>query len=279
MQRPLLQTLPEAQVTPEQRFSTHWPLTQTWLPEHCTLAQASAAEQVVLHASPDGQLMVLQLLSLVHLPLLLSQNCPEEQVTPLHGAGKHPATQLPWMQVSSLEQVLPAHRSVTGTQASWQVMPPILPAPPPGPGGPAEPPLPVAVVVPPLPVGPDLPPVPDAAEPPCPVTLPAPPVPAPPVPVCDDDELPQLTSTIAVSSSAADWDDRARTRGRVMLPPGAQWRRRGRRLGKNSAVVGQCPAAALGATPRAADPLPAIFLLRIRSIAAESSSTLTGLTT
>ena len=29
MQRPLLQTLPAAQVTPEQRFSTHWPLTQT----------------------------------------------------------------------------------------------------------------------------------------------------------------------------------------------------------------------------------------------------------
>ena len=29
MQRPLLQTLPAAQVTPEQRFSTHWPPTQT----------------------------------------------------------------------------------------------------------------------------------------------------------------------------------------------------------------------------------------------------------
>ena len=118
MQRPLLQTLPAAQVTPEQRFSTHWPLTQTWLPEHWTLAQGSAAVQVVLQASPDGQLMVLQLLSLVHFPLLLSQNCPEAQVTPLHGAGKHPATQLPPMQVSSLAQLLPAQRSVTGTQAS-----------------------------------------------------------------------------------------------------------------------------------------------------------------
>jgi hypothetical protein len=29
MQRPLLQTLPAAQVTPEQRFSTHSPPTQT----------------------------------------------------------------------------------------------------------------------------------------------------------------------------------------------------------------------------------------------------------
>jgi hypothetical protein len=29
MQRPLLQTLPAAQLTPEQRFVTHWPLTQT----------------------------------------------------------------------------------------------------------------------------------------------------------------------------------------------------------------------------------------------------------
>ena len=74
--------------------------------------------QVVLHASPDGQLMVLQELSLVHFPLPLSQNCPEAQVTPLHGAGKHPATQLPPMQVSSVPQVLPAHGSVTGTQAS-----------------------------------------------------------------------------------------------------------------------------------------------------------------
>ena len=82
------------------------------------MAQGSAAVQVVLHASPDGQLMVLQLVSLVHLPLPLSQNCPEAQVTPLHGAGKHPATQLPRMQVSSLAQLLPAQRSVTGTQAS-----------------------------------------------------------------------------------------------------------------------------------------------------------------
>jgi hypothetical protein len=82
------------------------------------LAQGSAAAQVVLHASPDGQLMVLHALSLVHLPLPLSQNCPDPQVTPLHGAGKHPATQLPSMQVSSLAQLFPAHRSVTGTQAS-----------------------------------------------------------------------------------------------------------------------------------------------------------------
>jgi len=29
MQVPLLQTLPAAQTTPEQRFSTHWPPTQT----------------------------------------------------------------------------------------------------------------------------------------------------------------------------------------------------------------------------------------------------------
>jgi len=80
------------------------------------LAQASAVVQVVLQASPVGQLIVLQLVSLVHLPPL--QNCPDGQVTPLHGAGKHPATQLPSMQVSSLLQVLPAHRSVTGTQES-----------------------------------------------------------------------------------------------------------------------------------------------------------------
>jgi hypothetical protein len=82
------------------------------------LAQGLAVAQVVLHASPDGQLMVLQLSSLVHLPLPPSQNCPEAQETPLHGAGKQPATQLPSMQVWSLAQVFPAQRSVTGTQAS-----------------------------------------------------------------------------------------------------------------------------------------------------------------
>ena len=80
------------------------------------MAQGSAAEQVVLHASPVGQLMVLQAVSLVQVPP--SQNCPEAQETPLHGAGKQPATQLPWIQVSPLAQVLPAHRSTTGTQAS-----------------------------------------------------------------------------------------------------------------------------------------------------------------
>lgn len=82
------------------------------------MAHESAAVQVVLHASPVGQLIVLQLFSLVHFPLPLSQNWPEAQVTPLQGAGKQPATQLPSMQVSSFAQVLPAQRSVTGTQAS-----------------------------------------------------------------------------------------------------------------------------------------------------------------
>src|SRR3954471_17481015 len=171
--------------------------------------------------------MVLQLVSFVHFPLLLSQNCPEAQATPLQGAGKQPATQPPSRQVSLVAQVLPAHRSVTGTQASWQVMPPIAPPEP----GPVEPPLPVTVVVPPLPVEPDLPPVPDPPEPPCPVTLPplpAPPVAAPPVPACDDAEFPQPTSTIAVRSSEANSDQRhsnvlARTGVVTMRPPPAQW--------------------------------------------------------
>ena len=53
-----------------------------------------------------------------HAPVESSQYWPDGQLTPLHGAGKHPGTQRPRKHVSRLLQRTPAQRSRAGTHAS-----------------------------------------------------------------------------------------------------------------------------------------------------------------
>jgi hypothetical protein len=50
-----------------------------------------------------------------------SQNSPSGHTTPVHGVGKHPATQRPSTQVSRAPQVTPAQGSRTATHSAKQV--------------------------------------------------------------------------------------------------------------------------------------------------------------
>lgn len=97
-QLPLMQVLPGAQVTPAQLFTTHVPAAQIWPVEHETPAQGSGAAQVSAQALPGPQLAS-QAVNGTQAPVCGWQVCPFGQVTPLHGAGKHPATQVPPKQV------------------------------------------------------------------------------------------------------------------------------------------------------------------------------------
>jgi hypothetical protein len=120
MQTPLLQTLPALQVTPAHRLVTHLPPLQLWPLGHWTLAHGFAAAQVSAHACPAPQ-VPLQAVYVVHLPVPLSQYCPDAQVTPAHGCRKQPATHVPPTQVSPFVQVTPAQGSVTATQVALQL--------------------------------------------------------------------------------------------------------------------------------------------------------------
>lgn len=207
MQTPLEQTLPASQTTPAQRLVTHAPLLHTWLPLHFTLAQRLAAAQPRLHASPVPQ-EALQAVSAVHLPVPLSQNCPDAQVTPAQGVAKQPVSQRPSTQVWPLPQVTPAHGSTVGTQAALQLAPPPQAIPlafahgsgwqaPPRQTSPlaqvaAQPPeVPPPEVPPPEVPPPEVPPpeVPPPEAPPDP--LDAPPVPSPDVPPVSFVALPE----------------------------------------------------------------------------------------
>jgi len=119
----LLQTLPSLQTTPAHGLSMHLPALQLWPFAHCTFAHGFAAAQVSAHAWPAPQ-FALQAFSIMHFPLLLSQVCPEGQVTPAHGCRKQPAMQAPSMQVWLLAQTTPVHGSPVGTQVALQAAPP-----------------------------------------------------------------------------------------------------------------------------------------------------------
>jgi hypothetical protein len=122
MQAPLLHTLPAAQCTPAQRFTTQLPPAQTWFAAQVTLAHGLGLAQLRLQALP-GPHAASQALSATHLPVADEQYCPAGQLTPLQIWRKQPATHSPSTQVWPLPQVLLAHGSATWTQEARQVVP------------------------------------------------------------------------------------------------------------------------------------------------------------
>jgi hypothetical protein len=122
MQVPLLHTLPAAHLTPAHRLTTQLPPAQIWLAAQVTVAQGLAGAHAMLQASPAPQLAS-HAVSATHLPVPGEQYCPDGQVTPLHGSPKQPGVHVPSTQVWLAGHVTPAHRSTTGTQLAWQLMP------------------------------------------------------------------------------------------------------------------------------------------------------------
>jgi hypothetical protein len=118
----LLHTLPAAQVTPAQGFGTHFPPEQLSPAAHTTPAHGLGGAHVRSQANPAPQ-SAAQPRMAAHLPVAGSQNWPAAHVTPLQATAKHPVTQSPSTQVCPCGHVLPAHGSLTRTQAARQVLP------------------------------------------------------------------------------------------------------------------------------------------------------------
>lgn len=119
MQRPPTQNEPDEQVTPAQGLGTQRPSAQISVDEHMTPSQLERGRHWMWQAWSVGHAPVQGRMG-AQLPVVSSQNWPDGQETPEHGAGKQPGTQRPRKQVSRLPQRTPAQRSRVGTQRMSQ---------------------------------------------------------------------------------------------------------------------------------------------------------------